>query len=538
MFDKKSVDYSLYLVTDSGMLPTGTSLYSQVKAGLENGVTLVQLREKETDTKTFVEEALKIHELCQQFNVPLIINDRIDVALAINAEGVHVGQDDMPIPLVRKLLGPNKILGWSVGKTSEVERLAQWGPEMIDYIGIGMVFATSTKKNPKKSPMGPQGVIGILNALETSKATWCRTVAIGGLHPVNIERVLYQCVSTSGKRSLDGISVVSDIMAAADAAAATVNLHTLLRKKTFQFVDLYLGNGELKPEGLKNVIEQVKQNRPLVQHITNKVHQNFGANVTLALGSSPIMSEIKSEVHDLARIPHATLLLNTGSVAPLDMVQEAILAYNQVGRPIVFDPVGYSATETRHVLNDTLLSSGQFTCIKGNSSEILSLAKLSVEKMKGVDAHTGTIDKKLLERATRLVAYQYKTVVVCTGEYDFIADGTVSGQYALSVGSRGKTVETIPCLVIENGPIEIMGHITASGCSLGSTIACFIGGLNTNGNLFEAVVAAVLLYKSAGKLAAERCQGSGSFYFQLVDALYQLFRDNKPETWTANFQRL
>ena len=202
VFDKSKVDYSLYLVTDSTMLPEGTTLYSQVEAGLKNGVTLVQLREKDSDTKIFIEEALEVKKLCVKYNVPLIINDRVDVALAIDADGVHVGQGDMPIPMVRALVGPDRIVGWSVGKTSEVETLAQWGPDMVDYIGIGMVFPTMTKKNPKKSPMGPQGVIEILDALEINNADWCRTVAIGGLHPNNIERVLYQCGSSNGKSCL------------------------------------------------------------------------------------------------------------------------------------------------------------------------------------------------------------------------------------------------------------------------------------------------------------------------------------------------
>lgn len=537
-FNKKNVDYSLYLVTDSSMLPPGTTLCSQVKAGLENGVTLVQLREKETDTKTFVAEALEVQELCKQYNVPLIINDRIDVALAIGADGVHVGQSDMPIPMVRKLVGPNKIVGWSVGYTHEVEQLAKWGPDMIDYIGIGMIFPTATKKNPKKSPMGPQGVIEILNSLESNNANWCRTVAIGGLHPVNLERVLFQCTSSNGKRSVDGICVVSDIMASENAGAAAKILRGLIDKSTFQFVNLQLNKDSLlNSNSFESVIKQVTQTRPLVQHITNKVHQNFGANVTLALGSSPIMSEIKEEVHDLAHIPNATLLLNTGSVAPIDMLKEAIEAYNVVKRPIIFDPVGYSATHVRHVLNDTLLSYGQMTCIKGNSSEILSIAKLTADKMKGVDAHGGDIDKDLLARATRIVAYTYKTVAVCTGEYDFVADGTFGGQYGLSVGNKGATPDDLPCFVIENGPIEIMGDITASGCSLGSTIACLIGGLLPEGNVFDAVVAAVLLYKTAGKLASTRCQGSGSFHVQLIDALYQLFHENKPEKWTARLQK-
>jgi len=149
VFAKEDVDYSLYLVTDSGMLPEGTTLCSQIEAGLQNGVTLVQIREKETDTKLFIEEALEVKKLCTKYNVPLIINDRIDVAMAIKADGVHVGQDDMPIPMVRNLVGPDMIIGWSVGKVSEVEQLAKWGPQLVDYIGIGTLFPPQTKKNAK-----------------------------------------------------------------------------------------------------------------------------------------------------------------------------------------------------------------------------------------------------------------------------------------------------------------------------------------------------------------------------------------------------
>ncbi|QLL33639.1 hypothetical protein HG536_0E05500 [Torulaspora globosa] len=537
VFNKENVDYSLYLVTDSSMLPDGTTLYSQVKAGLENGVTLVQLREKDIETKDFIREAVEVQKLCQSFNVPLIINDRIDVALAIGADGVHVGQDDMPIPMVRKLVGPDMIIGWSVGFRHEVETLAEWGPDMVDYIGVGTIFPTLTKKNPKKAPMGPQGAIEVLNALEDNKAHWCRTVAIGGLHPVNIERVLYQCVSSNGQRALDGISVVSDIMAAPDAAAATKNLRHLLDNPSYKFVNLGLKSETVSSETYREVVGQVTRNRPLVQHMTNKVHQNFGANVTLAVGSSPIMSEVKEEVHELARIPHAALLLNTGSVAPLDVLREAITAYNKEKRPIVFDPVGYSATEARRLLNDTLLSHGQFTCIKGNTSEILSLAKLTTEKMKGVDAFTGQLDKVMVAQATRVVAYTYKTVAVCTGEYDFVADGTFGGRYYLSCG-LGISAKDIPCVAIHNGSIPIMGDITASGCSLGSTIACCVGGVAPESNLFDAVVTAVVLYKTAGKLASTRCQGNGSFNVQLLDALYQLFHENCPATWSTSLERL
>ncbi|SCW00439.1 LAFE_0C04214g1_1 [Lachancea fermentati] len=538
MFAKENVDYTLYLVTDSTMLPEGTTLESQVEAGLKNGVTLVQLREKETPTKTFIQEALKVQKLCKHYGVPLIINDRVDVALAINADGVHVGQDDMPIPMVRKLLGPEKIIGWSVGYTHEVEQLTKWGPEGVDYIGIGMVFPTNTKKNPKKAPMGPVGVSNILGALQEYEAKWCKTVAIGGLHPDCIPRVLYQCGSPDGRRMLDGISVVSDIMAAPDAGSATKKLRDILAKKRYDFIPGLISNSTtFHPDQMAEYLDRTKTNRPLIQHITNKVHQNFGANVTLALGSSPIMSEINSEFKELSLIPHATLLLNTGSVAPLEVLIDAVKAYNESQRPIVFDPVGYSATETRLNLNNHVLTAGQFACIKGNSGEILSLAGLSQGKMKGVDSGYNGSDLSLLIKATKIVAYRYRTVSVCTGKTDIVADGTFAGAYEPSGGMLGDW-SSIPCFTIVCGDIPIMECITASGCSLGSTIACLIGGVSGNANVLGAVLTAVTLYKSAGQKASSRCRGSGSFHVELIDALYQFFTSNQPLEWAASIHQV
>ncbi|SCU80793.1 LAME_0B04588g1_1 [Lachancea meyersii CBS 8951] len=533
MFDKSKVDYSLYLVTDSTMLPPGTTLVSQVHAALQNGVTLVQLREKETDTKVFVQQALQVQKLCREFNVPLIINDRVDVALAIEADGVHVGQGDMPIPMVRQLLGPDKIIGWSVGYEHEVQQLADMGPQAVDYVGLGMVFPTNTKKNPKKTPMGPRGVSKLLDALQNTKATWCRTVAIGGLHPNNIPRVLYQMCSEDGKRSVDGISVVSDIMASPQAGEATRRLRNLIDAECYSFVDGVGTNVEACTSTVDEAcIESTKLNSPLIHHITNKVHQNFGANVALALGSSPIMSEVEPEFVELSQVPHATLLLNTGSVAPLETLSSAVRAYNTAQRPIVLDPVGFSATSTRLELNSYLLAQGQFACIKGNAGEILSLADMNLGKMRGVDSGDAGSDISIIVAATRLVAFRYRCVAVCTGKIDVVANGLNLGKFKLSNGCA-MVPSQLPAYKVECGDIAVMEKITASGCSLGTTIACLVGGITDQQNVFSAVLTAVRLYKSAGYAAASACEGSGSFQVKLIDALDSLLTKNQPSLWKA-----
>lgn len=150
----KKVDYSLYLVTDRSLVPEGKTFLGQIERALEGGVTLVQLREKETETGAFINFALKVKELTRKYGVPLIINDRLDVAQAIDAEGVHIGQDDMPLIQARQILGPKKIIGVSCNNEEEAEIAIRDG---ADYLGIGAVWFTSTKKNIK-TPLGVEGL--------------------------------------------------------------------------------------------------------------------------------------------------------------------------------------------------------------------------------------------------------------------------------------------------------------------------------------------------------------------------------------------
>lgn len=151
---KPQVDYALYLVTERSLLPEGHDFLEHLESCLKGGVTLVQLREKNLDTRPFINLAKQTKAITQKYNVPLIINDRVDVALAIDADGVHVGQDDMPLTQVRQFIGPNKIIGVSVNNIQEALEAVSGG---ADYLGIGAVWFTSTKKLSKK-PLGVEGV--------------------------------------------------------------------------------------------------------------------------------------------------------------------------------------------------------------------------------------------------------------------------------------------------------------------------------------------------------------------------------------------
>ena len=206
-------DLSLYLVTDSTRAVLGDAdLLHVVDEAIKGGVTIVQYRDKHAETGQLVSTAARLHEITKRHAVPLLINDRVDVALAVGAEGVHLGQDDMPIAAARKLLGDQAIIGITASSVEEA-RAAQSGG--ADYLGIGTVFATSTKEDTK-SIIGTAGTAAILQAMGDRQLP---SVAIGGINSSNLLRVLHQ-TTISPKACLSGVAVVSAIMAAEDPEAA------------------------------------------------------------------------------------------------------------------------------------------------------------------------------------------------------------------------------------------------------------------------------------------------------------------------------
>ncbi|MGD0420281.1 MAG: thiamine phosphate synthase [Xanthobacteraceae bacterium] len=199
--------YQLCLVTDRS-LANGRSLAGIVAAAVKGGVTMVQLRDKTASTRAFIEDARALKALLAPPRVPLLVNDRIDVALAAGADGAHVGQADMPVALVRKLLGPKAIVGLSI--TQSAEARAE-DIEFADYLGVGPIFPQLTK--PDAAP--PLGLEGLA---EIRRITSKPIVAIGGVTAANV-----RAVRSAGA---DGVAVVSAIMGAQDpmAAAAAFNL--------------------------------------------------------------------------------------------------------------------------------------------------------------------------------------------------------------------------------------------------------------------------------------------------------------------------
>jgi thiamine-phosphate pyrophosphorylase len=195
------IDYSLYLVTDRSFLKN-IDLSKAVEDAISGGVTLVQLREKNISTREFYKLALKIKEVTDYYKVPFIINDRLDIAQAVDADGVHLGQSDIPLVAARKILGRDKIIGISAGT---VEEAVDAQKNSADYIGIGTIFFTGTKKDID-TPIGIEGLRKIYNSISIP------AVAIGGINEQNFKDVL--------STGVDGISVISAILGKNDIKAA------------------------------------------------------------------------------------------------------------------------------------------------------------------------------------------------------------------------------------------------------------------------------------------------------------------------------
>lgn len=207
----KIFDLSLYLVTDRS-LSLGRPLTQVVEDAVRGGVTMVQLREKDCSSKAFLNYAIELKKCLRPYNVPLIINDRLDIALACDAEGLHIGQNDIPYQLARKILGKNKIIGLSVENIEDAIAANQLD---VDYIGISPVFATPTKTDTAKA----LGLEGVKNITDISLHP---SVGIGGINRTNAQDIL--------KAGANGVSVVSAIMSAHDPRLAASQLSAIINQ--------------------------------------------------------------------------------------------------------------------------------------------------------------------------------------------------------------------------------------------------------------------------------------------------------------------
>ena len=211
---KQEIDYTLYLCTDRDLMSTDT-IEEAVEQAVKGGCTVVQLREKDCSSLEFYETALRVKKITDEYKIPLIINDRVDIALAVNADGGHVGQDDLPAASVRRILGGDKVIGVSAGSVREAVKAREDG---ADYLGVGAMHATSTKTDAD--------VTTVEELKKIREMVDLPIVAIGGMN----KQTLPELKGTG----IDGIAVVSAVIAADDIERAASELSEAVRSQKKQ----------------------------------------------------------------------------------------------------------------------------------------------------------------------------------------------------------------------------------------------------------------------------------------------------------------
>ncbi|KAF2025370.1 HK-domain-containing protein [Setomelanomma holmii] len=490
---RDQVDYSLYLVTDSTEAILGSRVLVEV-----------------------VEQGL-LGE-CKAHKIPLLINDRVDVALAVGCEGVHLGQDDMNVSEARRILGNDKIIGATVSSIDEARIAVERG---ADYLGIGTLYATNTKKNTKDI-IGVNGIRKILKYLNNGSEAErnVKTVCIGGVNATNLQRITYQLHAPSSlstpPKSIDGVAVVSAIIGAPDPKAASAHLSQLLHSPaafaSSSEPHFWLESNSDEIAHLLSsataATKAVKQKSPLSHNMTNLVVQNFAANVALCIGASPIMANYGEEAADLSALGGA-LVVNMGTVTPDGLLnyRKAITAYNLSGGPIVLDPVGAGATHVRRAALLKLMGVGYFDLIKGNEREILAVARASgfviddTSQQRGVDSGDALFSLDQRAYIVSRLALRERNVVLMTGATDVISDGNRT--YTVSNGHK------------------YLGMITGSGCTLGTTLSAYLAA--NRADKLHAAIAGILHYEIAAERAAGRqdVRGPGTFVPAFLDELWK-----------------
>lgn len=201
---KHGIDYSLYLCTDRRLM-TSPTIEASVESALRGGTTVIQLREKDCSSREFYELGLRVKKITERYNAPLIINDRVDIALAVGAAGVHVGQGDLPCKVVREMVGPDMIVGVSAATLEEAVQAEEDG---ADYLGVGAMYATATKTDTR--PVSMEELLKIRAAVKIP------IVVIGGINK--------QTIPAFRGKGIDGAAVVSAIVAQPDPEAAAREL--------------------------------------------------------------------------------------------------------------------------------------------------------------------------------------------------------------------------------------------------------------------------------------------------------------------------
>ncbi len=455
----------LYAVTDRHWLQEET-LAEQVEKALQGGCTLVQLREKELPANEFLQEARQLKKLCQQYKVPLIINDNLEIALAANADGLHIGQEDLAVGEARQKLGTDRILGVSV---SSVEEAVEAEKQGADYLGVGAVFATATKKNAE---------LVSLNTLQAiCRAVSLPVVAIGGLNQNNLLR-LRGC-------GVAGVALVSAIWSASDITQATRSLKELAvqitqtppLKAALSIAGSDCSGGAGIQADLKSFLANGVYGMTAITALT--AQNTLGVQGIMEVSPAFLAQQLDSIFQDI--FPAAVKIGMVASQALIETIAEKLKLYQ--AQNIVLDPVMVSTSGARLISPDAIqtLQKRLFplaTVITPNLPEAEILANMQI--------HTPG-DR---EEAAQKIGRDYHCAVLCKGGHSDAKDLLYQNdQLTWYQGTRIANPNT---------------HGT--GCTLSSAIAAYLA---QGDNLSKAIQKAKAYVAGAIRAGLDLGQGRG-----------------------------
>ena len=464
----RQYDSSLYFVTDESFSMNRKTIVT-AEAALKGGANIIQLREKDCSADRRREIGKELKKLCAKYNALFIVNDSPELAYELEADGVHIGQHDGSIIRARALLGPHAVIGVSAATPEEALSAQQNG---ADYIGAGPVFDTASKNDAGDG-------IGLHQLKKIADAVLIPVIAIGGISLSNAESVIRCGVS--------GIAVISAIASSKDPQTSARDLKKIL---------MQLGGKKMAGK----ILQKVRDMKPLVHHITNYVTASECANITLSAGALPVIACADEEAADIASCASA-LVLNIGTLNDRQVASmlKAGAAANEIGIPVILDPVGIGATPFRRKSVEKILSSVHVNVIKGNAAEISVLAGAEAI-MRGVESVGDYTD---ISDSAKLCAQRYNCTTVVTGKRDIITDG-------------------IRILSVENGS-EMMSRVVGTGCMSASVIAAFCA---VESDTVEASAAALAIYGLAAEKASSYSSRPQLFKFALMDELQNLSQDD------------
>ena len=436
---KPTFDLSLYLVTDR-TLAQGRDMGWIVREAVAGGVTMVQLREKDCSTAEFISLAKELKTALKPLGVPLIINDRIDVALAVDADGVHIGQSDMPYETARALLGRKKIIGLSVETMDEVISANALD---VDYIGISPVYATPTKTDT----LTPFGLEGIKEVMRLSRH---RCVAIGGMNCRTIDKIIRQ--------GIEGVAVVSAIMGAKSPRKASEELAEIIRnnrpKRHHCQVNKVLtiaGSDSGGGAGIQADIKSISANGCFATSVITAItaQNTLGVNAVEALSVDIIEKQIDAVLNDIGTDSVKIGMLHTTEV--VHCVARMLRKYEV--NNIVLDPVMVSTSGHRLI---------EESAIEVLKSELIPMARVITPNIPEAEILLGKsiTRQEELPEATRQLAEKYKVSVL-------LKAGHLVGEELIDIFYNNETGETIEL----NARYINTRNTHGTGCTLSSALA-------------------------------------------------------------------